>query len=183
MYEGNEGMFHRICLKDAERLYERCQTPPHVIAHCREVTRVACGIAEQLNLHGYHLDVELVRGSGLVHDMARTCEEHWNVGARILRELGYEEEADIVEHHMFYQFNSLDRLTETDMVCLGDRLVKEHDYVGVDERFQYIMDKAPDRPDVQERLTRRREEMRSLLNQIEDMIGISMDALFKIGER
>ena len=69
------------------------------------------------------------------------------------------------------------------MVCLGDRLVKEHDYVGVDERFQYIMDKAPDRPDVQERLTRRREEMRSLLNQIEDMIGISMDALFKTGER
>jgi len=172
-------MVHRISETEVKKLYEKFQTPAHVIAHCREVTRVACGIAEQLNLHGYHLDTELVRGAGLAHDVARTSDEHWNVGADALRELGYDDEAEIVRHHMFYQFNPLQQLTETDMVCLGDRLVKEHDYVGVDERFQYIMDKAPDRPGVHERLIQRREEMRHLLNQIEEIIGVTMDALFK----
>ena len=183
MYKGNEGMVHRISEKEVERLYEEYQTPEHVIAHCREVTRVACGIAEHLNLHGYHLDVDLVRGAGLAHDVARTSDEHWNVGADILLELGYESEADIVRNHMFYNFNCIDCLCETDMVCLGDRLVKEHDYVGVDERFQYIMDKAPDRPGIIEHLTERREEMRRLLNQIEDIIGVTMDALFQTGEK
>ena len=120
-------MVHRLSEKEAERLYEKYQTPAHVIAHCREVTRVACGIAEQLNKHGYHLDLDLIRGAGLAHDVARTSEEHWNVGAEILRELGYDDEANIVQQHMSYQFKPVDRLTETDMVCFGDRLVKEHD--------------------------------------------------------
>ena len=172
-------MVHRLSEKEAERLYEKYQTPAHVIAHCREVTRVACGIAEQLNKHGYHLDLDLIRGAGLAHDVARTSEEHWNVGAEILRGLGYDDEANIVQQHMSYQFKPVDRLTETDMVCFGDRLVKEHDYVGVDERFRYIMDKAPKRPGIREHLIERREEMRSLLNQIENIIGVSMDALFK----
>ena len=172
-------MVHRLSEKEAERLYEKYQTPAHVIAHCREVTRVACGIAEQLNKHGYHLDLDLIRGAGLAHDVARTSEEHWNVGAEILRELGYDDEANIVQQHMSYQFKPVDRLTETDMVCFGDRLVKEHDYVGVDERFRYILDKAPKRPGIREHLIERREEMRSLLNQIENIIGVSMDALFK----
>ena len=117
-------MVHRISEKEVERLYEEYQTPEHVIAHCREVTRVACGIAEHLNLHGYHLDVDLVRGAGLAHDVARTSDEHWNVGADILQELGYESEAEIVRNHMFYNFDCIDCLCETDMVCLGDRLVK-----------------------------------------------------------
>lgn len=172
-------MVHRISENEVHKLYEEYQTPAHVIAHCREVTRVACGIAEQLNRHGYHLDVELIRGAGLAHDMARTSDEHWKVGAEILRGLGYEDEAEIVQHHMFYQFNPVEALNETDMVCLGDRLVKEHDYVGVDERFDYIIEKAPKRHGVKAHLIECREEMRHLLNQIEDIIGVTMDALFK----
>jgi len=175
-------MTRRLSLIEIEQLYVECSTPAHVILHCREVTKVAYGLAERLNRCGYHMDLELIRGAGLAHDIARTCEEHWNVGADILLGKGYPQEADIVRHHMFYQFNPVDRLTETDMVCLGDRLVKEHTYVGVDERFQYIMDKAPDRPDIHARLIERREEMRHLLSQIEDKIGVTADALFS-GEK
>ena len=175
-------MVRRITEAEVMQLYEEYQTPPHVIAHCRGVTRVACGIAEQLNRHGYQLDLDLVKGAGLSHDVARTSDEHWNVGAEILRERGFHDEADIVRVHMFYQFHTVDKLTETDMVCLGDRLVKEDKYVGVDERFDYIMERAPKKPGVQEHLIERREEMRHLLNQIEDIIGVTIDALFKTGE-
>ena len=52
-------------------------------------------------------------------------------------------------------------------------------YVGVDERFQYIMDKAPHIPEIQTHLAEHREKMRILLKQIEEIIGISIDDLFK----
>lgn len=170
----------RIPEKEIEELYERFQTPPHVIAHCREVTRVAYLIAEKLNQSGiYNLDLDLVRGAGLTHDVARTSDEHWNVGADALQGMGYEDEAKIVRQHMFHQFNPLDELNELDMICFGDRLVKEHDYVGIDMRFQYIMDKAKNRPGAVEQLQLRREEMRLLLSHIEKEIGISIDALCK----
>lgn len=172
-------MARRITEAEVEQLYRECGTPEHVIGHCREVTRVALGIAEHLNRHGYHLDLDLIRGAGLSHDVARVQDEHWNVGAEILRGKGFCEEAEIVKSHMFYQFNALDRLNECDMVCLGDRLVKYDKYVGVDERFDYIIERAPDRPGVYEHLIERREEMRRLLNQIEDMIGVRIDTLFK----
>ena len=172
-------MAKRISLQEIAQLYESHHTPEHVILHCREVTRVAVGIAALLNEKGgYHLDLDLIRGAGLSHDVARTQEEHWNRGADILQGKGYDAEAEIVRQHMFYKFNPVDKLDETDMVCLGDRLVKEHDYVGVDERFRYIMEKAPDRPGVQEHLIQRREEMRALLQQIERIIGITADELF-----
>ena len=158
-------MARRITEAEVEQLYREYGTPEHVIGHCREVTRVALGIAEHLNRHGYHLDLDLIRGAGLSHDVARV---------KMISE-----EAEIVKSHMFYQFNALDKLTECDMVCLGDRLVKYDKYVGVDERFDYIIERAPDRPGVYEHLIERREEMRRLLNQIEDMIGVRIDTLFK----
>ena len=172
-------MARRITEEEVNQIYEEYGTPNHVIAHCRAVTRVALGIAEALNCHGYHLDLDLIKGAGLAHDTARTSDEHWNVCADILEKRGFQEEADIVRVHMTYQLNSVDRLNETDMVCLGDRLVKEDQYVGVDERFQYIMDKAPHIPEIQTHLAEHREKMRILLKQIEEIIGISIDDLFK----
>lgn len=172
-------MAKRISTKEIEALYSQFHTPPHVIGHCRAVTEVALSIAEALNEHGYHLDLELIRGAGLVHDVARTFDEHWNVGADALEALGYEDEAAIVREHMFYQFNPVDKLNETDMVCLGDRLVKEDHYVGVDERFQYIMDKAPKEKKIHDRLISKREEMRSLLKIVETIIGTSIDERLK----
>ena len=99
------------------------------------------------------------------------------MGADALLSLGYADEANIIRNHMFYEFDDVDKLDETDLVCLGDRLVKEACYVGVDERFQYIMNKAPHRPDIQAKLIEKREKMRNLLSQIEDIIGISIDEL------
>ena len=44
---------------------------------------------------------------------------------------------------MFYpEFSPIDKANETDMVCLGDRLVKEDKYVGLDERIDYVINKA-----------------------------------------
>ena len=74
----------RISEDEVKKLYEEYSTPEHVRAHCRAVTDTAVKLAEALNKQGYSLDLDLIRGAGLSHDVARTSEEHWKVGADAL---------------------------------------------------------------------------------------------------
>ena len=69
------------------------------------------------------------------------------------------------------------------MVCLADRLVKEDRYVGLDERIEYILDKAPDRPEIVANIMARKEETEKLLEDISDVIGQSVDSLFSDKEK
>ena len=64
------------CLK----LLEEYGTPDRVKGHCRAVADTACRIGRALNRHGHHFDLELVNAAGLLHDIARVEERHWDVG-------------------------------------------------------------------------------------------------------
>ena len=172
-------MTKRITEEECEALYEKYKTPPHVIRHCRAVSRVAHEIGRQMNLHGRRLDLDLIKGAGLAHDVARTSDRHWEIGADILASLGYDDEAKIVRVHMTYDFHEFKEIDETDLVCLGDRLVKEDQYVGLDERIDYILHKAPDDPAVQNRILQKKEQTRGLMHQIEALIGQTIDSLFE----
>ena len=151
-----------------------------MIAHCKAVARVAAGLAEELNRRGYNLDVELARGAALVHDVARTVDRHDLAGYEILMVRGYDEEAEIVRVHMTYpHFNPLDKLNECDLVCLADRVVKEDRYVGLDERIDYILQKAHNcEPERRKRILTNKERTQSLIDGIEALIGKKMDAKF-----
>ena len=124
------------------------------------------------------MDLALVKGAGLAHDVARVQDRHWDVGAEILENLGYRDEAAIVRVHMNFDFHPFEKLNETDMVCLGDRLVKEDRYVGLDERIEYILAKAPEDPEVRKRILRKKADTKVLMEKIEDTIGQSIDSLF-----
>lgn len=172
-------MNKRITEKEVKKLYSEYKTPDHVKAHCRAVANTAVKLANELNKHGYNLDIDLIKGAGLAHDVARTGEEHWKVGADALAALGYADEAKIIRVHMFYSpFNSVDKLNECDIVCLADRLVKEDRYVGLDERIEYILKKAPKSPEIVESILSRKAETEKLLGDIAHVIGRSVDSLF-----
>ncbi|MBQ7703366.1 MAG: HD domain-containing protein, partial [Firmicutes bacterium] len=133
----------RISFEEAKELYKEYGTPKHVIRHCKGVTMIALTIARELNRHGYSLDTDLIYGAGITHDMARVQERHWDVAADRLLELGYPEEAELVRRHMTgIGYSPIEDVNEQDMIWLGDRLIKEDTYVGIDERFRYIEDKA-----------------------------------------
>lgn len=169
----------RITREEVYRLYMKYATPDHVKAHCRAVAETALKLGEALNEHGYSLDLALIEGAGLAHDVARTSEEHWKVGADALAALGYHDEADIIRVHMFYSpFNHVEKLNECDMVCLADRLVKEDKYVGLDERIEYILNKAPDKPEIVANIMARKAETEKLLSNIAGVIGQTVDSLF-----
>ena len=163
-------------------LYREFETPENVIRHCAAVANVASTIAQALNDHGYDLDIELIIGTGLTHDIARTKARHWDVMADKLEEMGYYEESILVRNHMTGTgYNDISNVNEMDMIWLGDRLVKEDTYVGIDERFEYIIEKAikMGAEDHVKDILASKADMQRLLDQIEEVIGQSVDSLFK----
>ena len=175
-------MRKRISEEEVNRLYEEFKTPPNVIRHCQAVTRTAMGIATALNEHGFSLDLDLVKGSCLVHDCARTKARHWDVAADRLVGLGFFEESIIVRNHMTGTgYHDISEINEQDLIWLGDRLVKEDQYVGIDERFDYIMEKARSMGVSEEHfrhIEESKQDMKRLMDQIADTIGQSIDSLF-----
>ena len=63
-------MNKRMTEDEVKKLYLQCQTPAHVIAHCRAVADVAVRIGAALNQKGCHFDLALLKGAGMVHDVA-----------------------------------------------------------------------------------------------------------------
>ena len=159
-------------------LLKEYQTPEHVVKHCIKVTDTALKIGAALNEKGFHLDLELIQGAGLVHDIARVEDKHWEVGADITAGLGYDEEADIIRVHMFYSCDpKKEEITETDILCLSDRMVKEDEYVGLDSRMQYILDKFKGNQEAVERISSKIKDNRAMIRKIEGIIGRSIDSL------
>lgn len=159
-------------------LLEEYNTPDHVIRHSLKVTETALKIAEALNKKGCGLDLGLIQGAGLIHDIARVEERHWEIGADIADGLGYHQEADIIRIHMFYNCNPKeDEINETDIICLSDRMVQEDQYVGLEKRMQAIVDKFRDQKEIADKISERIKENKAMLSKIEKIIGVSIDSL------
>ncbi|MBR5229450.1 MAG: hypothetical protein IKW01_01225 [Firmicutes bacterium] len=176
-------MKKRISEEEVRQLYIKFDTPAHVIAHCKAVSNAAVKVSAELNKHGYSFDLDLIRGSALAHDTARVTEDHGGVGADALEALGYHDEADIVRVHMVYAIDKIDNLTECDMVCFGDKLIKEDKYVGLEARMEYLLEKIPDDPQREKRIRSRWAELAVLQENIEKIIGCTLDSLFTDEEK
>ena len=171
----------KLTEEECYKMFSEYGTPDRVTAHCIEVSRCAYLIACRLNDSGYDLDTDLIRVSALIHDVLRTEEEHDVRAGELLRSLGYNDEAAIVCDHMSYVFNDLPVITEHDIVCLSDRIVKEHEYAGIDDRVEYLINKYPEDNERRERLLYWKEKVREYIHGIEKIIGVSFDELLSPG--
>lgn len=164
------------------RYLKEYKTPDHVIRHCQAVADTAVKIGRALNQQGYHLDLGLIEAAGLIHDIARVEEKHWERGYQLAKERGYDQEADIIKVHMHYSpFSAAENVNETDLVCLADRVVKEDTYVGLDKRMEYIIQKARQQghADAEKRIMEKKKEAQVLIDGIEKTIGMTFDELMK----
>ena len=81
---------------------------------------------------------------------------------------------------MMYEFTAdAMHLTEADLVCIGDRIMLEDYYAGIDKRMDYIIAKAERQGNMAARpiILKKKEETKVLLRQIEDRIGMTLDKL------
>ena len=76
-------------------------------------------------------------------------------------------------------FSVIEKVTETDMVCLGDRLVKEDSYVGLDARIEYIINKAKKcgHPEAEPFILEKKKDTMRFMDEIKRVIGKSVDEL------
>ena len=175
-------MRRHITEEEILMLYVEFKTPENVIKHCMAVANVALTIASALNEHGSDLNLDLIKGAALSHDVARTKARHWDVMADRLADMGYPEESVLVRNHMTGTgYHDISDVSEMDMIWLGDRLVKEDRYVGIDERFDYIIEKARKMgaEDHINDILESKADMQRLLDQIKEVIGQSVDSLFE----
>lgn len=165
-------------LAACEALWEAWDTPGHVIGHCKAVSATASAIGRKLNEKGSRLNIPLIEAAGWLHDIARTDEYHWEKGAEIAEKQGWTDVAEIIRIHMNYRIDGkTPEITETDLVCMADRMVKEDHYVGPDERMDYIIEKAREFPGSEARIRSSFREIRALKKRIEGLMGISVEDL------
>lgn len=156
-------------------------TPNRVIAHCKEVARVSVILGELLKSKGFNINIELLNSAALLHDIARVSDNHEKVGADYIRKIGYFEVARLVEVHTKHQmFNPIKTIEEIDILCIGDRVVKEDRYVGVDERMDYIKSKAicMGKTEFVNQIDEGRKYLKNYIKNIEDVIGTDFNTLF-----
>lgn len=165
-------------LEQCRRILADYGTPAHVIGHCEAVAHCALVVGRALTEKGFDLDLSLVLAAGLLHDVARVEKDHAKAGAGHLRRLGYPAVADIIEVHMHYPaFHAASDFDETDLVCLGDRLCKFDEYVGLEERMAYILAKFEGNNRAQRSILASKKRVAATMEELEGVLGMSVDEL------
>ncbi|OGR16681.1 MAG: hypothetical protein A2X81_10665 [Desulfobacterales bacterium GWB2_56_26] len=113
----------------------RLVMPEKGVAHGVAVARVASALGRELNRHGYLLDMDLLHNAALLHDVAKGRPQHEVRGAELLADLGLEKLAEIVAAHRDAPPPDSGRLTEKEVVCLADKLVRGTLRMSVHRRF------------------------------------------------
>ena len=133
-----------VCL----RLLEEWGVPPHIRRHSERVAEVSRALGTWLvDLAGERLDVALLEGAALLHDVAKarclgSTRDHAREGARILRRLGYPEVADVVEQHVeLREFRRDGPVTEAEVLNYSDKRVRHEDVVSLDDRFLDLVER------------------------------------------
>ena len=110
--------------------------------HSFAVMEVAHLLGEALAEAGFDLSLPLVTVGALLHDLGKTpclgtLENHAELGAGILEELGYPQVAQVVREHVHLDGNILDPrpLREAELVNYADKRVLHEVVVTLEARF------------------------------------------------
>jgi molybdenum cofactor cytidylyltransferase len=155
----------------------RLTMPMKGLTHGLTVAGVAEALCLALGRHGIHLDPDLLYNSALLHDLAKGRTRHEAAGAKLLRGLGLHRLADIVVAHKDTLPPAAGTLTEKEVLCLADKLVRGQYHVPVRQRFTeklelYAGNKAAGRA-----IRRRMDNALALQDMVEQITGNSIETI------
>jgi len=122
----------------------------NIVAHSRQVCRVALLISDYLQWNG--LNRELIQAAALLHDITKTrsfatLENHAETGAQLIAEFGYPEVGRIVGQHVrLDRYFASENPTEEEIVNYADKRVLHDRIVSLSERMGYILEKYGQEP-------------------------------------
>lgn len=141
------------CLK----IMDRYDMPEHIRVHSFKVRDIGVLLAKELNKKGKNLDLKLVEAAALLHDIAKihcvkSGERHDEIGADLLRTMGYDRVADVIEQHINLN-QKYKGLTEEELVFYADKRVMHDRIVPLSKRFKDVKERyASDNPDIMEKI-------------------------------
>lgn len=142
------------CLK----IMDRYEMPDNIRDHSLQVRDMSVFLAKELNKKGKKLNIESIEASALLHDIAKihcikSGERHDEVGADLLRAMGYSRIADIVEQHI-HLWKKYRKIKEEEIIFYADKRVMHDEIVVLSKRFKDIKERyAADNPDILERIS------------------------------
>lgn len=108
---------------------------PPLLHHLKAVANIACSIALALNEKGFSFNIDLIRASGLLHDISKGMPDHAHHGAALLRSMGFSRVAEVVASHMEFDFSD-GKLSEAALIYLADKLVRGDTLITLNQRFR-----------------------------------------------
>ncbi|MDV3429068.1 MAG: NTP transferase domain-containing protein [Bacillota bacterium] len=146
-YRKLQAYFNLRDIPDEEEItaiLNKYSVPMIIIKHQEAAADIAVHIGKKLKASGYYVDIDKIKAASLLHDIGRTGKNHAARGGEILRDLGYDDIADIVSVHMDIEVTEKTKITEKEIVYLSDKLVIEDMPVSLDKRFEKAFDKFKD---------------------------------------
>jgi len=132
---------------ECHRLIEKYKMFPNIIQHSIQVKNVSEAIYHHLT-DKQPISLELLIASALLHDIAKTKSIQTNdmrhdlTGGIMLRELGYDEIADIVENHVIFTgFEPDGPLLEKEIIYYADKRVMHDKIVNIDTRVDDLVER------------------------------------------
>lgn len=147
------------------------------LAHSRLVCRAATALARVLNDQGCSLDLDLIYGGALLHDVAKGQPRHEIRGAEMLAALGLKEIASIAAAHMDLEISPTGGLTEKEVVCLADKFISGTRRIGIENRYAEKLKIFTDDQKICREILGRKERALALKNRAEQMSGRRMDSI------
>ncbi|MCD7949865.1 MAG: histidine phosphatase family protein [Erysipelotrichaceae bacterium] len=117
------------------------QVPENIIQHSIAVCKEALFIALRLKEAGLNLNLDLIKSSSLLHDIARTKPDHCEAGAKIADKEGYPLLSDIIRQHHDLEIIH-DKPTESEVVYLADKYIQGTNKVTINDRFSQSLAKC-----------------------------------------
>jgi len=140
-------------------LWDRFNMPEHIRAHSAKVALVAVQVAEVGRAKGFDVDVELVRASALLHDLAKIyCIRHGGNhsqlgGAWAMALTGNPLLAQGVVHHVYWPFEvDIRRFFAPLCVLYGDKRVAHDKIVSIEQRFGDLVERYGKTEEIRERI-------------------------------
>jgi len=108
-----------------------------IVRHCIKTAETAALICRSLDRDSLAIHSNQVIKAALLHDMARNGRNHARLGSKILRDMGFEDIADIIQDHMDIITRPDLPLNETEIVYFADKItVNDTMEIDFENRFK-----------------------------------------------
>jgi CTP:molybdopterin cytidylyltransferase MocA/HD superfamily phosphohydrolase YqeK len=154
-------------MEECRSILDIYKVPENIIRHCRKVSEVSIEIFRSMDNAGYELNECALKAAAMLHDIARKEKNHARAGEKILQEIGYRKVGSIIGSHTDIEIDDKGKITESEILYLADKLVREDKLISIEERFDQSLNKYPDNPEVLRKIENRRDAAYKIIKKIE----------------